>query len=305
MKTILRARRTSVLLPVLLCALARLASADELKEARVTRIIHEVKLLPSEAEAHDAAVNDTVRKGTAVRTGVESRSELTFSDLTIARLGANTIFSFEEGTRSLDLGSGAILLRVPKGAGGATIKTAAVTAAITGTTVMMEYHPGGVSKFIVLEGHALLSLNGKPGETREIGAGEMIAVDSNATSLPDVITVDVGRIMESSALVIDFSPLPSLQLIDDVHQQQSAETRLFAQNNVANGGVVPGTETITRLSDIVSQRTDASPPPSFESPTPTVSPSATATITPFPPTPTPTATVTPTPTVTVTPTPTA
>ncbi|MDQ3626248.1 MAG: FecR family protein [Verrucomicrobiota bacterium] len=81
-----------------------------------------------------------MREGTAVRTGVESRTELTFADQTLARLGANTIFSFDEGTRSMDLGGGAMLLRVPKDAGGAKITTAAVTAAITGTTVLLEYN---------------------------------------------------------------------------------------------------------------------------------------------------------------------
>ena len=45
-----------------------------------------------------------------------------------------------------------MLLRVPKNAGGAQIKTAAVTAAITGTTIMLEYHPDAYIKFIVLEG---------------------------------------------------------------------------------------------------------------------------------------------------------
>jgi hypothetical protein len=32
-------------------------------------------------------------EGTAVRTGLESRAELTFTDQTLARLGANTVFS--------------------------------------------------------------------------------------------------------------------------------------------------------------------------------------------------------------------
>ena len=73
----------------------------------------------------------------AVRTGIESRAELTFTDQTLARLGANTIFSFDKGTRNLELGGGVMLLRVPKDAGGAQINTAAVTAAITGTTVML------------------------------------------------------------------------------------------------------------------------------------------------------------------------
>ena len=122
-----------------------------LKEALVSQVIKDVKLLPNQA-APAASIRDEVRDGTAVRTGVESRAELTFTDQTITRLGANTIFSFNEGTRNLSLSSGAILLRVPKNAGGAQIKTAAVTAAITGTTIMMEYHPDAYIKFIVLEG---------------------------------------------------------------------------------------------------------------------------------------------------------
>ena len=113
------------------------ANGAELKEARVTQIVRDVKLLPNAAPARLAVVNDPVRDGTAVRTGVESRTELMFSDATLARLGANTIFSFREGTRSLELSGGAMLLRVPKDAGGAQINTAAVTAAITGTTVII------------------------------------------------------------------------------------------------------------------------------------------------------------------------
>jgi FecR protein. len=46
---------------------------------------------------------------------MQSRSELKFPDQTLARLGANTIFSFNEGTRDLNLQDGAMLLRVPKG----------------------------------------------------------------------------------------------------------------------------------------------------------------------------------------------
>src|SRR5688572_26581527 len=100
-----------------------------MKEAQVTQVIRDVKLLPGQAEPRPATVSDKVRGDTAVRTGTDSRAELTFADLTIARLGANTIFSFNEGSRTVQLGSGAILLRVPKGSGGAKVQTAAVTAA--------------------------------------------------------------------------------------------------------------------------------------------------------------------------------
>ena len=107
-------------------------SADELKEAKVTQVIQDVRVLPSNASPRAAAVNDDVRHGTAVQTGVQSRSELTFKDQTITRLGEKTIFSVGEGARTIDLGSGQFLLYAPKKAGGVKIKAGAVTAAITG-----------------------------------------------------------------------------------------------------------------------------------------------------------------------------
>jgi|SRR5882724_7184233 len=107
-------------------------SADELKEAKVTQVIQDVRVLPSNAAARPAAVNDSVRQGTAVQTGVQSRSELTFKDHTITRLGEKTIFSVGEGARTIDLGSGQFLLCVPKKAGGTKVKAGVVTAAITG-----------------------------------------------------------------------------------------------------------------------------------------------------------------------------
>ena len=107
-------------------------SADELKEAKVTQVIQDVRVLPSNALPRPAAVNDDVRQGTAVQTGIKSRSELTFRDQTITRLGEQTIFSVGQGARTIDLSSGQFLLYVPKKAGGAKVKAGSVTAAITG-----------------------------------------------------------------------------------------------------------------------------------------------------------------------------
>ena len=107
-------------------------SADELKEATVTQVVQDVKLHPSNASSRPAAVNDNVRQGTAVQTGDNSRSELTFTDKTMTRLGEKTTFTVGEGVRTINLGSGQFLLYVPKKAGGANVKMGPVTAAITG-----------------------------------------------------------------------------------------------------------------------------------------------------------------------------
>jgi FecR protein len=107
-------------------------SADELKQAKVTQVVQDVRVVPSNASARPAAVNEDVHQGTAVQTGVQSRSELTFKDQTITRLGEKTIFSVGQGSRTIDLGSGQFLLYAPKKAGGAKVKMGPVTAAITG-----------------------------------------------------------------------------------------------------------------------------------------------------------------------------
>jgi hypothetical protein len=112
--------------------LSNQVSADELKEAKVTQVIKDVRVVPSNVSPRPAAVNDNVHQGTAVQTGVRSRSELTFKDQTITRLGEKTIFGVGEAPRNIDLGSGQFLLYTPKKAGGAKVKMGPVTAAISG-----------------------------------------------------------------------------------------------------------------------------------------------------------------------------
>src|SRR5881227_2600973 len=130
----------------------RLVAADQLQQARVSQVIQDVRVLETHGAPRPAAVNDKVIQGMGVRTGVESRAELTFTDLTLTRLGENTVFSFEQGTRDLNLSSGAVLVQVPRNAPAAKVTTAAVTAAITGGPALIEAHPKGVTKLLVLEG---------------------------------------------------------------------------------------------------------------------------------------------------------
>src|SRR5450432_3266378 len=204
--------------------------AEPLKRARVSQVVKDVKLLPAQAAARPAAVSDEVQDNTAVRTGVESRAELTFTDATLARLGANTIFSFNEGTRNLYLGGGVMLLRVPKNSGGAQINTAAITAAITGTTILLEYHPNAYIKFIVLEGTGRIFRKDHVGESVLVHAGQMLIVNPKAKNLPDPVDVDVKRLMETSKLITDFGGLGSSDLI-----AREIQTQL---DQKSNGGLV-------------------------------------------------------------------
>src|SRR4029077_11054383 len=124
-----------------------------LTEAHVSKVLNIVTLIDPAAGERPAKLDDVVRNEIAVTTGIKSRSELVFQDNTLTRLGPESYFSFKAGTRDLTLQKGTLLLQVPKGLGGAKIHTAAVTAAITGTTIMMEYVPQKHIKVLVLEGN--------------------------------------------------------------------------------------------------------------------------------------------------------
>src|SRR6266496_1274931 len=193
-------------------------TAEELKEAQVTEVIQDVKLLPSNAAPRPATVNDNVRQGTAVQTGVQSRSELTFKDKTITRLGEKTIFSVGKGARSIDLGSGQFLLYVPKHSGGAKVKMGAVTAAITGTTVLGKVNPNGTTSFVVLEGTACMHLD-SVGQSLLVHAGQKLTFDPISNRLEDPVDVDLNEVL-TSPLIKDFRRLPSAPLIEQEIQKQ-------------------------------------------------------------------------------------
>src|SRR5215210_3702380 len=99
-------------------------AAETLKEARVNQIVKDVKVIEPDRVPRQAKLQDPVRGQTAVKTGIQSRSELVFHDSTVTRLGANTLFSFTQGTRNMTLKEGTLLLQTPPNAGGAKISTA-------------------------------------------------------------------------------------------------------------------------------------------------------------------------------------
>src|SRR6266702_8299728 len=169
-------------------------------EGHVTAIFHEVQLLPEQADPRPAAINAKVNNGTALRTGDDSRSELTFADLTSTRLGENTVFSFNRAGRSVRLDSGSILLYARKNSGAAEISTKAVSVGITGTTVIFESKLASYDRLIVLEGDARFSLNNFPDQSTEVRAGQLLNVKAGAKKLPKPGKVDLARIVRTHPL---------------------------------------------------------------------------------------------------------
>src|SRR5215468_10077566 len=250
----------------------------QLQAARVTQVVKDVKVVLEKAPPRPVALSDLIRDGTPVSTGTQSRSELTFDDRTITRLGANTTFSFKPGTREMNLIDGAILFQVPKGSGGATIRTVGVTAAITGTTGIAEFHPATTSrpqpfsKWLCLEGTFHLYLPN--GQSMELGPGKMVTTDSKSFS--KVATFNIAKLVSTSLFFTGFDkPLASLDLIIMEEQQQ------IAVASTTRNPLDP-----TRIVNVINQASVAE-----ETPTPSTTPPVT-------PTPSTTPPVTPTPSIT-------
>ncbi len=193
------------------------ATAADLQEAKVTQVVQDVKVVPAGAAARTVTVNETVPQGNAVQTGAQSRSELTFRDQTITRLGEKTIYNVGGG-RTIELGSGQFLLYVPKKAGGAKVKMGPVTAAITGTTVVGNVNPSGVIEFTVLEGTARVRLD-RVGQCMLVVAGQKVTYDPIAMRLEDPVEVDIQQQLQSP-LVTGFRQLPSTPYINVAVENQ-------------------------------------------------------------------------------------
>ena len=154
--------------------------------ATVTRTQNKVaygQIVEGKGRTRPASTGDIVGANNYVLTESESRAELQYDDGSVVRIGQNTVFSFEADTRTLNLKEGTFTFFVPRGQGGGTIKTASLTAAITGTV-------GKVSRdtIAVLEGEVQMIPSG-----RKVRAGEF------ARLMPD-----------GSILIAPFDPTTAL-----------------------------------------------------------------------------------------------
>lgn len=201
--------KTCFSLVTALLALSGLAHAASLKQGEFTRVINDVRMLPPQQQPVPARVGDRVTGQTAVSTGVASRAELQFSDKTLTRIGANSVFKLDQADRTVSLEKGVILLQVPKQIGGAKVRTAAVTAAVTGTTIMVERTADGYIKIIVLEGEVDVYLNDKPGEMRTLVAGDILVFKEDTNVIPLPAKVDLELLKKTSKLMDpnEFGPL--------------------------------------------------------------------------------------------------
>ena len=223
-----------------LLGLAMLAAlplgAAELRESTLVQVINEVKIAPPQAAEKEARANDKVSAPDRIRTGAKSRAELKAADNTLTRVGANTVFSFQESGRVLNLEKGSVLFHSPAGRGGGTIKSAGASAAVLGTTLMVAATEDGGFKCILLEGKGIITLPN--GRTQRLEAGDMVYVAPGAQEFGATVKLDLGKLVEGSQLVNGFdAPLPTL---GDIRNEISKQRIAIISGDYQKTGLLVG-----------------------------------------------------------------
>jgi hypothetical protein len=176
--------------------------------AKVTEAVNKVEHGTKDAVTTPAKKGTEVYNGEYLKTGVESRAELQLPTTAITRLGANTIFNYSVGTNTIDLQAGTVLFCKPKDAAQLNIRTAAVTAAVLGTTGFVGVQGEGKKKIFrlgVIEGHVKANVNG---QVFPLGAGDILQIGPDGR--PFVFAYDVPKFVRTSPLLNKFhSALPN------------------------------------------------------------------------------------------------
>ena len=222
--------KTKLLWAIAAAGLALPLQAAPLTESTFTEVIKSVEVVADAGKSTTPAkANELFKAPDLVRTGTDSRAELTAPDQTITRVGASTVFSFEPVGRNLNLERGSVLFHSPKGMGGGTIKSGGVAAAVLGTTLIVSATMDGGFKVILLEGKGAATLpNGK---SVTLKAGQLVYVLPGGKTFSAVLDINLDKLVTGSLLVHGFShELPSLPLIQKAIASQKIRTTGLRQN---------------------------------------------------------------------------
>jgi hypothetical protein len=211
--------------------------------AKITEVVNDVKVLdPAVKSSTPAKSDDLFRAPQIMKTGPESRSEMVAEDQTVTRVGANTLFSFEPRERTINLRQGSILFQSPTGQGGGAIRTAAATASVLGTTIIVVATRDGGFKLLVIEGTGRVRIPGGP--TLILHGGQMVVIPPRGRMPGPALDFLLDDQVRTSLLIQGFKrPLPSWDKIQKQIMEQNQEiaagnfqapTQVVAINNDPN-----------------------------------------------------------------------
>ena len=218
--------------------------AAAFKQSKVTQVVNDVQIISAADQKQKAAtVNDVFTMPDILRTGPGSRAELVAEDATVTRVGANTIFSFDPASRTIDLKQGSLLFHSPHGKGGGTIHTGSATASVLGSTLIVTTTASGGFKVLALEDEAEIKfLNGLK---TKLQPGQMTFVLPGGNAISPIIIFRLDDLIGNSQLVKGFSQtLPSLPLIQkqiDIQLNKISHGQLNDTGNNVGGDATSST----------------------------------------------------------------
>lgn len=230
-------RRWSPLALVLIFSFSGHGNAAEVKQARFTALFGNVTTQSVTAGRRPATLNNGLGDNTTVHTGPKAHTELTFADLSVARLWANTTLNLRDGGRNLFLKEGAIFCDVPTGVELASVTATGVVVELPGASVVFEYHPQ-VFKLLVVKGTARLYRPDHVGDSVLVSAGQLVFGNPNA-ALSDPVDFDIKHFLKTSRFITDFPALRNQGLIaSEIQKQELAKSQkiLIETNLVLYGG---------------------------------------------------------------------
>ncbi len=238
-------------------------------QATVTRLQNSVSYGSSADRARrPAQAGDVIKASNYLLTDTDSRAELKYADGSLVRIGQNTVFTFEADSRTLTLDHGSLIFYIPKGRGGGTVRTASLTASITGTIGKVADN-----MIAILEGEVTLVPGGQ-----KVGAGYFAVKnpDGSITVAPfDPSSALAGKLMEFGGPIAEFDTnlftVPPGTIVRDIMHDLEMPDRL--QNSPSSQELFNPTKKETKMEEKKQDNTVIAPTPR---PTPRSSPSPTS-----------------------------
>lgn len=203
------------------------AWSSDLGSAKITAIRNKVEK-GELGQTRSAVVQDSLPDGQRLDTRQNSLAELKFNDQSLARLGANTTFSYNSESRLVQIDRGTALIHTPPGNGGLTITSGGVRGTVSGNTFLLTAYSeqgkatGGFA-LLVLEGRSMTRVTGPDGFVVEIRPGQMAVVGSGSKAAPRIFNVNLAQTIRTCPLIGAFpDPLPTMQEIRQAGIQQQA-----------------------------------------------------------------------------------
>lgn len=195
------------------------------QSAKVTEILDGDEVFIRDRKA---AVNDVAKSQDQVRTG-ESRAEIEFNNNAIARLSKNSLLTV--GKCGAQLQKGSVLIN-----GAVSACTSSISAAVRGTTYLLEVDEQGNDQIQVLEGEVAVTRNEPNPQVQLVRSGERLRNfrKERKLELQKISQSEYERLLSSPAVKGFRRDLPSLGKVQAKFEAlfPSAKVILDKKNNV-------------------------------------------------------------------------